>query len=348
VANTVRNLYSNTAGNTPSSLGNGVLAVNQADGRLFFRSAAGVVTTFSSISSFATTISFPPVGLASVLYVASDSSRAYQFVGGVYVEVGVSGGGIATTSASALVEGTLADARLSANVVLTGDSRLTDARTPTSHASSHASGGADALTLAASQIDSGTLADARLSSAVALHSQINTTLGQAVGVIDAIPRTTSAAGVTAAAGQALIAFFTPTATLTVSQIAMSTATGAVAAGLTLARMGMYTYTEGGTATLVARTASDTSLFAATTTTYTRSLDTTGGYPSTYTLNAGTRYGVAYICVGTTQPQLVGRAVPTAVGVLSPRLSGSSSTSLSDLPASLTPNQNGQAPFARLS
>jgi hypothetical protein len=226
------------------------------------------------------------------------SSRIYQWESPVYVEVGTSGGGIATTSASDLT--------------------------------------------------SGTLPDARLSSAVALHSQINTTLGQAAGVIDAIPRTTSAAGVTAAAGQALFAFFTPTTTITVSQIAMSNATGAVAAGLTLARMGIYTYTEGGTATLVARTASDTSLFAATNTTYTRSLDTTGGYPSTYTLNAGTRYGVAYICVGTTQPQLVGRSVQTAVGVLPPRLSGGSSTGLSDLPASLTPNQNSQAPFARLS
>jgi hypothetical protein len=255
----------------------------------------------------------------------------------------------ATTNAGDLTSGTLNDARLSANVVLTGDSRLTNARTPTSHASTHSSDGADALTLAASQIGSGTLADARLSSAVALHSQINTTLGQAAGVIDSTPRTASAAGVTAGAGQAIMAFFTPTATITVSQIAMSNSAGAVAAGLTLARMGIYTYpTEGGTATLVARTASDTTLFAAINTTYTRSLDTAGGYPSTYTLNAGTRYGVAYICVGTTQPQLIGRNVPTAVGVLPPRLSGGSTTGLSDLPASFTPNQNSQAPFARLS
>jgi hypothetical protein len=102
VANTVRNLYSNTAGNTPSSLGNGVIAVNQGDGRLFFRNSAGAVATFSSIASFATTSSFPATGLANVIYLASDSSRAYQFVGGLYVEVGVSGGsgsgGAAATS----------------------------------------------------------------------------------------------------------------------------------------------------------------------------------------------------------------------------------------------------------
>jgi len=98
VANTVRNLYSNTSGNTPASLGNGVLAVNQADGRLFFRSAAGVVTTFSSIASYATTSSFPAVGLPNVLYLASNTSRLHQFTDGVYVEVGVSGGGGGSSS----------------------------------------------------------------------------------------------------------------------------------------------------------------------------------------------------------------------------------------------------------
>jgi hypothetical protein len=246
---------------------------------------------------YASISEFPVTGSATGLYLDESTSRLFQWESPVYVEVGTSGGGIATTSASDLT--------------------------------------------------SGTLADARLSSAIALHSQINTTLGQAASVIDSVPRTTCSFGVTASAGQALIAFFTPTATITVSQIAMSTGTGAVAAGLTLARMGIYTYTDGGTATLVARTASDTSLFAANNTTYTRSLSS-DGYPANYTLNAGTRYGVAYICVGTTQPQLVGRAVLTAVGSLSPRLSGSSSTSLSDLPTSFTPNTNSQAPFARLS
>ena len=117
VANVVRNPYSNTAGNTPSSLGNGVIAVNQADGRLFFRNGAGAVTTFSSVASYATTAAFPAVGLSTLLYLASDSSRLHQFVGGVYVEVGVAGGGgggggSATTSASDLTSGTLSQTRL--------------------------------------------------------------------------------------------------------------------------------------------------------------------------------------------------------------------------------------------
>jgi hypothetical protein len=112
VSNTVRILRSTTAGNVPSSLVSGQIAVNEADGRLFFRSPSGTVTTFSSIASFATTASFPAVGLANVLYLASDTARLHQFVGGVYVEVGTSGGGIATTSASDLSSGTLSRARL--------------------------------------------------------------------------------------------------------------------------------------------------------------------------------------------------------------------------------------------
>lgn len=39
-----------------------------------------------------------------------------------------------------------------ANLVYTGDSRLTDSRTPTAHASSHGSAGSDAITIAQSQV----------------------------------------------------------------------------------------------------------------------------------------------------------------------------------------------------
>lgn len=131
MANTVRILRSTTSGNVPSSLVSGQIAVNEADGRLFYRNAAGAVATFTSIASYATTASFPPVGLANVLYLASDTARLHQFVGGVYVEVGTSGGGIATTSASALTEGTLPDARLSGNVTLNANLRWAMQATPT-------------------------------------------------------------------------------------------------------------------------------------------------------------------------------------------------------------------------
>lgn len=70
---------------------------------------------FSSLATYATVASFPATGSSSVLYVASDSSRAYQWTGSVYVEIGTAGGGGsggATTDASLLTSGTLLQARL--------------------------------------------------------------------------------------------------------------------------------------------------------------------------------------------------------------------------------------------
>jgi hypothetical protein len=78
---------------------------------------------------------------------------------------------------------------------------------------------------------------------------------------------------------------------------------------TLIRFGIYTR-SGTTFTLVARTASDTSIFAAANTKYTRALNTTGGYPATYTLTAGTEYWVSNIQVATTAATVLNATVQT--------------------------------------
>ena len=225
------------------------------------------------------------------------------------------------------------------------------------HASTHATGGSDAITPAnigaattshthaATDITSGTLADARLSSAIATYASIATTANQPASALDVFPRgecTTVNSGGTS--GQIFFLFFTPSVSFTVSAITFCSGTIA-GAGLTLARMGLYTYDET-TATLVARTASDTTLFAATNTAYTRNLATAGGYPATYTVNAGTRYGVAVIAVGTTAPNFAGRTNATAVGGLTPRVSASLS-SQSDLVTSGTPGNAQANIYARL-
>ena len=54
-----------------------------------------------------------------------------------------------------------------ANVIVGSDARLTDARTPTTHAATHADGGSDEISIDASQITSGTVATARLGSGTA-------------------------------------------------------------------------------------------------------------------------------------------------------------------------------------
>jgi hypothetical protein len=80
---------------------------------------------------------------------------------------------------------------------------------------------------------------------------------------------------------------------------------------TVIRFGIYTR-SGTTFTLVARTASDTSIFAATETKYTRALDTAGGYPATYSLTAGSEYWIGLIIVASgTYPYLLMGSLPGA-------------------------------------
>jgi hypothetical protein len=81
---------------------------------------------------YASVNDFPATGSASALYLAEDTSRIYQWESPVYVEVGTSGGGIATTSASDLTSGTLPDARLSSNVTLNANLRWAMQTTDTS------------------------------------------------------------------------------------------------------------------------------------------------------------------------------------------------------------------------
>jgi len=104
MANTIRNLYSNTAGNTPSSLGNGVIALNQADGKLFYRSSAGVVTALATgsggatqVYEYATTANFPATGSAAQLVIATDTGRVYRWAGAAYIEIGPLGGAATDT-----------------------------------------------------------------------------------------------------------------------------------------------------------------------------------------------------------------------------------------------------------
>jgi hypothetical protein len=259
-----------------------------------------------------------------------------------------------------VTSGTLSDSRLSANVVLTGDARLTNSRTPTSHASSHAAAGSDPLTLSAAQVSglatvatsgsaadlSGTLADARLSSNIVTAAALHARLSMPTAAVETLPRMTIGF-LAIASGSAIYSFFTPLTTVTVSQVTVLSG-GTAASGLTLARIGLFTYDEStGTATLVARIASDTTLFTATRTAYTRSFDTAGSFPSSYQLVAGTRYGVAVLCVGTTMPTIEGNAGLAEMSALTPRLSALR-TSQSDLSTGTATNAQSQVIYARLS
>jgi hypothetical protein len=292
---TVRILRSTTAGNTPSSLVSGQIAINEGDGKLFYRNASGAVTllpTGASLFRHATTAGFPATGQEGALYLSVDTSKLYRWESTVYVEVGA-----VATSASA------------------------------------------------SDLLSGTLPDARLSSNVATFTALNRFLNFPAAGIDIYPRgELSNATTRQDAGNPFYTFFTPAVTVTVSAITM-TVTANVGSGLTLARMGLYKFDET-TATLVARTANDTTLFTTSTTAYTRSFDTAGGYPASYTLVAGDRYGVAAFCAGTTLPGLIAKQINFSAGNLSPRIAAAS-TSASDLPTSTTVGNSNTVIWARL-
>ena len=160
--------------------------------------------------------------------------------------------------------------------------------------------------------------------------------------IDVFPRFTPVGVCGQTDGIAVVTYFTPTQNMTVTQI---TYVGAAASsGLTLARFGLYSET-----TLLARTASDTTLFNTANTVYTRSFDTAGGYPSSYNLIAGTRYAVGIIQVGGTLGQLRGAKSFAGILSLSPQIMGRI-TGQTDLPTA-TPNFTTNLPdvlFARLS
>jgi len=100
---------------------------------------------------------------------------------------------------------------------------------------------------------------------------------------------------------------------------------------TLFRMGLYTWDEAaGTATLVARTANDTTAVGTSATIQSRAFDTAGGYPSTYTLVAGSAYAFGLLQVATTPSQYARLSNSPAVLVNSPRKVSLSKGSQTDL------------------
>ena len=146
--------------------------------------------------------------------------------------------------------------------------------------------------------------------------------------LDVIDRRTIGAGVTTAiSGRMYLTLFTPQRNFTASAIQMETGTTAFS-GLTLCKFCIYTFDET-TVTLVAKTASSTSVFAATNTLYSLNLE------SSYTLQAGVRYGVGFLAVGTTMGSLRSFTSDATLNNLPPRCALMLGTGLTDLPSTAT-------------
>lgn len=87
-----------------------------------------------------------------------------------------------------------------ANLIVEGDARLTNARTPTAHAASHADGGTDEIAIDGSQVTSGTVADARIASTIARDSEVSSAVSSEATARDAAIAAAIAALIASAPG----------------------------------------------------------------------------------------------------------------------------------------------------
>ncbi len=118
---------------------------------------------------------------------------------------------------------------------------------------------------------------------------------------------------TTSSGSCYFTYFVSPVNRTISNLGYPSATTTASSGLTICRFGLYTVDQAtGDVTLVARTASDTTVFNTLNTEYTRALDATGGYPASYSLVAGTEYALSVTQVGTTTARLWCLSVTNAV------------------------------------
>jgi hypothetical protein len=148
-----------------------------------------------------------------------------------------------------------------------------------------------------------------------------------------MPRWAATASTTMSTGALRLTFFTATKTETVNNVRIVTTGTAAGATPSLIRVGLYSVDSSGNLTLVASTANDTTLLAATNTQYGKALS--AGYAKV----AGQRYALGLLVVtAAAAPTVLGNTMAGSgsefgSGAL-PRLTGFISAQ-SDLPATIT-------------
>lgn len=145
------------------------------------------------------------------------------------------------------------------------------------------------------------------------------------------PRWAASQGIGLVDGQALGPAISVTQPITITKL-VSACRSTATVTPTLQRMGIYSIV-GGQATLLARTAALTNLWAVTFTEYPAALDATGGFPTSLLLSPGIAYWFPALTVGAAvQPNLSG-AVANLAGALVGRspFNGYSLNGQTDLP-----------------
>jgi hypothetical protein len=223
-------------------------------------------------------------------------------------------------------------------VVYGTDTRLTNTRTPTDNTVTTtkitdlnvttAKLAADAVTTAKItdlNVTTAKIADGAVT-AVKLNGDafggLAANLNQSLAVVDVAPRPGNSSS-SLSSGNVYFTFFSPMWSSTVDSISVASA-AVLTSGVTRIRFGLYTFNEStGVATLVARTAESTSIFASANTLATLLFNTTGGFPATYTLAPGTRYALGVIIVASNPGSVYTTTTsqPLALSSLAPRTTG---------------------------
>jgi hypothetical protein len=170
---------------------------------------------------------------------------------------------------------------------------------------------------------------------VALVEQTLKSFNQSTTAIDVAPRYDNRSA-TFASGTIYWTFFTPMINATITTLSVASA-GTATSGATTIQMGLYSFDET-TATRLAYTANDTTIFGTRNTVYTRALN------SAVNVVAGTRYGFAVLVVATTPGTgyLAFGYPPAALNALGPIMRGylESQTALPTTATPLTDTSNG--------
>jgi hypothetical protein len=143
------------------------------------------------------------------------------------------------------------------------------------------------------------------------YAPLQNFMDQSSAVMYVPPRRFASASNNISAGFLHFSAFYATANMTAMTKIAVVSGSVVWAGATLVRLGLFSY-DGTTATLLARTANINASFGGTANTvYEVSFDTTGGFPASVNLTAGTRYAIGLIGVGQTTGSLTGNSSITA-------------------------------------
>jgi hypothetical protein len=268
------------------------------------------------------------------VYYDTTDNKVYARVSGAWVDLGTAGGGGGVTS----VTGT-------APIVSSGGATPAISVTAASTSASGVVQLSDSVSTTSSVL-AATPTAVKKAYDIATAGWEAYTFGTA-GVIATVPRFMLTLGRNPSSGQINHSKIIAHRDFTVTNIAM---VGTSAASVpTLIRFGIYTR-SGTTFTLVARTASDTSIFAVANTKYTRALNTTGGYPATYTMIAGNEYFISVIQVATTPALILAATTRDAGAVAATGAQLYTDTSEADLstPSSSVANTSLGGVYAELS